>query len=228
MRLEKKSETAKAEPPKVEAPQDGPAGDGSARLRGITTDAPDVKARTKFEEPQLTPPRRGPVTGRSMPDVDFIAMNATEMEKKTFRAVVQARMAKGTANIWRHCNSPSCGLVMPERASNPEGSRCIKCNFTGALRGGRMQNMTEQEIAEYLAGKEARDRAERDRIERAAFNKRNGERRAAGLPDFTLDEFRAERNADYEARTRQDRTLGEGYTQAARIRQAEIFGKHKE
>jgi hypothetical protein len=195
---------AAPEKPYVFVNEDGTPKDGRVRLRHITTDAPEAKAKTKLDPIEPGPVKRGPAIGRQLSDADFIAVNGTEEEKQMFRAAVQARMAK-TGEVWRQCDK--CNFVWDGPSRQPEGSPCPKCNYRGLENGGHMRTMSAELVRQYKAWKAAEDKRIEANLFQAALNERNAERGRAGLPAFTPERFREERNEEYRRMVERQRMI---------------------
>jgi len=161
----------------------------------------------KLEQPNLTPPRRGPMTGMSsMSARDFVSQYANEEELTAFRTAVEQRLGQPQQWRWERCDG--CGFAMKVPAATPPDGICVKCNWRRDERGGRMRAMADREVNEHLYKQAAKDKAEAERMRRAAFNERNQERARAGLPPWTFEHFIAQAKAEFEELLQRGRDLG--------------------
>lgn len=211
MKLRRKTGTAEASAPAVEQAPSAPAQEmarprpengGSEKLRGVRMD--DVR-KPKFDEFGPASLRRGPATGRGMSDADFLATAASAEELQVFRAAVQARRARET-KVWLCCNR-GCGLAIETRPDRV-GVRCPNCNLPGRQDLGHLRRMTTQEITAYVAWKAGNDKRRETQFAAAGLARRNEERLKAGLPTFSLEEYRAEVNDIYQQKVRREAQLG--------------------
>ncbi len=154
-----------------------------------TAPAPIMSASLgiRHDEPRITPLNRGPQTGEAaMSDAAFVGQFAQPEELTRFRREIVERRAKdSTTWIWQRCDNPRCRLVMKDKPGTPDGQICPKCNppRTGTTRAdlGHMREMDDDEVNDYLFEQAARDKAEEERLRRAAFYVRNADRGKAGL-----------------------------------------------
>lgn len=164
--------------------------------------------RLKQEPPQMTPPRRGPMTGMSsMSDRDFVSQYSNPEELASFRAAVEQRLGQPPQWRWERCDH--CNLAMRVPASTPPDGICVRCNWRRDERGGYMRTMADREVNEHLYKQAAKDKAEAERMRRAAFNERNLERAKAGLPPLTFEAFAAQAKAELEELKARGKALGQ-------------------
>jgi hypothetical protein len=164
-------------------------------------------------EPVFEPVKGGPTTSDLLPDgtfrglapAEFVTRHATPKEWEQFRKIVAARVAKEPKEVLIRCGA--CGFVSSRPFHRRSGEACIKCNWAEYVDGGTMRDMTPAEVKAHLEAEAKRDAAWRERMERADFAHRNDDRRKHGLVSLTLDEFRAERKAEAEARAKERREL---------------------
>ena len=166
-----------------------PAEGGGMKITPEFLQSRDVKE--EFEPRKLTPPTPGPVTGvASLDDRDYVQIQATAEELKSFRAQIEARKAHvATTGMWRTlpdgsriradqvlCGCSTCGRwmwVRPDHATDT----CPICNFGNRPGGGRLWRATVKEDVEWHQRETdaiARWKADAPRreAELAAFNKR--------------------------------------------------------
>lgn len=187
----------------VEAPRaQGPG----VPLRHITS----AEVKTEHDPPTLEAPRRGPMTGSgSMGDARFIEAFATPDELAAFRAAVEARRVRDPKTfVFMKCDNARCSLVMEVRPDTPEGTSCIKCNWTRRQDLGHMRRMSDPDIKAYLIRKAEQDKTDLEGMRRSAFYAENARRGPAGLPPLTFEEFMKKSIADHQEMAEQRNALG--------------------
>lgn len=159
----------------------------------------------RFQEIAHDAPTPGPMMGVEISPLDFIARNATPDELKAFERTIRERKAREPKEVFEKCGA--CGFVLSRPNRPRASSACIKCNWAQIEGGGMMRPMTEKEIGVHLEAQAKKDAAWAERMERAAFNRRNDDRRKHGLLPLSLEAFRGEMKAEAESRAKERQEL---------------------
>lgn len=200
---------------------------GTAPAKAATTPAPERPAapaalakdprrpvmsadlKLQLDPPRATPFNRGPQVGEgSMSPGAFIQAHGSSEELGRFAAEVRARQAKERETwTFSRCSNPRCRFVMKHKPE-PDGSICPSCNLARLATGGHLYAMDEKATNAYLYELARKEKAEEERLRRAAFNERNLERAKSGLAPLTMEAFKLEQRRIFEEMKQRGQDLG--------------------
>ncbi len=161
----------------------------------------DVGARIEVDDRPLTGWTPGPATTQT--PLQEIGRLATGEELEKFAETLRKRKP---ATLWLRCDSPSCGMAGEFRAGH-KGSACARCNFRQLKAGGHLQEMTPRQVFDYQKAVAVKAVEDARRFEAVGLARRNEERSKAGLPTFTLEQYRAERRAEFQQRNEREEQI---------------------
>ncbi|MGA2360888.1 MAG: hypothetical protein ABSG73_00355 [Candidatus Aminicenantales bacterium] len=180
----------------------------------------DMTDRVAQDAKRPAGPLHGMRSGTTLSHEAELVEQATPAEIAGLAAIVAKRLAK-VKTAWMKCDNRGCDVAAPFRAEHA-GAACPKCNWARRVSGGHLKLLTPAEIERFLAEKSVKDAAERKRSELAWLERRNAERSKAGLPLLTLEQFRAENQANFQAQTDRERQLRDLLDKSLEIRAAKL------
>jgi hypothetical protein len=177
----------------------------------------DMTSRMKTDPPVPVKSTAGMKIGETRADAQAeLIAKATDAELKVLADLVAKRTA-GQTMTWCRCDK--CGAVGLSRAGS-EGQACGKCNWRSLSEGGHLRRMTDAAVVEFQKARVAAESAALFKLDSAGFAARNHERDTAGLPRYTMAEFRAERDGAFKRRAEAERRMGQTYADAEIARRA--------
>lgn len=130
---------------------------------------------------------------------EFCVRYALPDEWAAFQRTVAARVEKEPKVVWERCLKCGFTITRPYRNGSDlseSGGACIKCNWQRLAGGGFMKDLAPAEIEAHFAATAKAEAAQRERDSRAAFYRRNDERRRAGLVPFgTMAEWKKDEDS---------------------------------
>jgi hypothetical protein len=176
---------------------------------GPTPTAPIMSANlgVRHDPPRVTPPNRGPATGRGMTDLEYLQVHATPAELAAAKQAVEQRRAQTATWAWEKCDH--CGLVMKVKPDSPEGDCCVKCNRMRTTTGGHFKRMDAAAVDQHLYDEALREKAAIERDRRAQFNRTNARRGEQGLEPLSYEAFTKLQRDEFQQLKARARDLGE-------------------
>jgi len=124
-------------------------------------------------------------------DHDFILRNFSELSEKTIKSLkaeIEKKIkARPQFSFWK-CTNKRCQWKGRLKWDAKPGA-CLFCNWMQYKDGGQLVKMSKKEAEQFVKDEQERFRLANERAQKAAFYRRNEQRKKEGLDPIAYDEY---------------------------------------